>query len=535
MNKSKSKSKSMSQNKSKSMDFIPHSDIRGEAEVDEKKPWKDDALERQKFSRHLTNLVNSVRNAPFCVAVDGGWGSGKTFFLKRWRAEFARKDKAVSRQGNVIYFNAWEDDFHVDPLTAIIGQLQEEIKDPMLKKAVDSCVQFCNSIFKKVSLGLLGKGLGNVSVTKEDWQTGVDVTVEEYLKTRKNVTELKNRLEELAKTVRNKTKLPLVIIVDELDRCRPTFAIELLERVKHVVGVPGVIFVFGVNLKELEKSIQSIYGDIDATDYLRRFFDVGMTLPKAEASKYCLYLINKRKISKAIEKSSARQSVLTRQSTLRIDMRGIKWRNNMGIIIKNDLPIIVDYMGLSLRQIEQVVRMLSIVLHNRNFQTRGIPLVDGWWVIFVLLRITDRDLYAKFINKDCTIKDVLDGMLSSLSWENYSKIFLKRDLLPCIERMMSIFYFCSGEDRQEIVNEFEQVSMRLQGKGVLPSVCRYVPQKIIEIKNSSTLSRLACDLIEQIKSEVKPGSPGKIEIKESFYPSRQQVVQLLEWGDNWRF
>ena len=509
--------------KKTSADFISLSDVKEEAEVDKNNPWKDDALERQKFAKPLTDLVISAKGAPFCIAVDGGWGSGKTFFLKRWCVEF-------SKQGEAIYFNAWEDDFHADPLTAIIGQLWQNIKSPVLKEICDLMKKILGTIVKKttkITLHYCGSGLVSDLAT-DDLQTVERKTVDEYLGARQSICTLKNLLKKLADKTKKETMKPLVIVVDELDRCRPTFAIELLERVKHIVGVQGIVFVFGINQKGLEKSIQSVYGDIDATDYLRRFFDVGMTLPKAEASKYCVHLINKRKITKVIEKSP----VCQKTRNIYVGAKCIEWKGGRGITIKTDLPIIVDCMGLSLRQIEQAVRMLSIVLHNNK--NKGMFRPERWWVVFVLLRIKDRDLYVKFINKDCAIKDVLDGMLSSLSWEDDRKTFLTRDLLPCIERMMSIFYFCSGEDRQEIVDELEQVSRGLRGKGILPTACRYVPQKIIEMKDSSIPLRLALDLIEKIKSTVKLEGSGELDTKKLFYPSRRQVARLLEWGDYWR-
>ena len=74
-----------------------------------------------------------------------------------------------------------------------------------------------------------------------------------------------------------------MFIIDELDRCRPTFAIELLERVKHIFDVPNIVFVFGINRAELVKSLESIYGEIDAGTYLRRFFDMEFVLPEPTA------------------------------------------------------------------------------------------------------------------------------------------------------------------------------------------------------------------------------------------------------------
>ncbi len=93
--------------------------------------------------------------------------------------------------------------------------------------------------------------------------------------------DLRETQRSLASDVREETGHPLVFIIDELDRCQPTIAIALLERVKHICDVPDVVFVFGVNRLELTRSVQSVYGAIDAGTYLRRpypFRRVGMML-----------------------------------------------------------------------------------------------------------------------------------------------------------------------------------------------------------------------------------------------------------------
>ena len=90
----------------------------------------------------------------------------------------------------------------------------------------------------------------------------------------------------MSAAVNDATGRPMVFIIDELDRCRPTFAIELLERVKHIFDVPNMVFAFGINRDELCSSLQSIYGNIDADVYLRRFFDMEFTLPQADSEKF---------------------------------------------------------------------------------------------------------------------------------------------------------------------------------------------------------------------------------------------------------
>ena len=97
--------------------------------------------------------------------------------------------------------------------------------------------------------------------------------------------------------MKKETGHPLIFIIDELDRCRPTFAIELLERVKHIFDIPNMIFVFGINRSELCSSLQSIYGEIDAGVYLRRFFDMEFSLPEIDSEPFCKSLMEKYKLN----------------------------------------------------------------------------------------------------------------------------------------------------------------------------------------------------------------------------------------------
>ena len=83
----------------------------------EKAPWRDDRLGRKDMAPTLTRLVQSQHGRPFVLSLDGAWGTGKTFFLKRWYEDLQ------DQEFQAIYFNAWEDDFHQDPLVAIVGQL----------------------------------------------------------------------------------------------------------------------------------------------------------------------------------------------------------------------------------------------------------------------------------------------------------------------------------------------------------------------------------------------------------------------------
>ncbi len=72
----------------------------------------------------------------------------------------------------------------------------------------------------------------------------------------------------------------LVIFIDELDRCKPTYAIKLLEQIKHYMMDDRITFVFSVNLEQLQHTIKCYYGaDFDASRYLDRFFDFRIDWP----------------------------------------------------------------------------------------------------------------------------------------------------------------------------------------------------------------------------------------------------------------
>ena len=529
----------------KSVDIASPSDVEGEAEVDANNPWKDDALERKKFAKHLTNLVSSAGVAPFCIAVDGEWGSGKTFFLKRWCIEF-------SEPGKVIYFDAWADDFHADPLTAIIGQLWKKMRIPEWKEIYDLWEEkyiafvmrkimkkiFKSAVWKFVRkqkhISIMKKALKSVlcrkyiafvtrrsikyfGLRKDDLQTGVGEAVDEYLGTRKNIDEVKERLVVLARETKKKTGSPLVIVVDELDRCRPTFAIELLERVKHVVGVPGVVFVFGVNLKELEKSIKSVYGDIDSEDYLRRFFHPPfLALPQAGASKYCQYLMDKQGIVKKIEENPAHKKTPEKSA----------WISAMKI-----MPPMAGYMELSLRQTEQAVSMLLFILNSQEITDRRDAYeFEGHLTILILLRIKDRDLYENFFDERRTVQNAINvtmgAMFNFLPWEKIRGNEAS-EVKHCIVVIMLAFYsFYGDKERHNFKKELQRAYNELHGKEKLSGQYDHMPSRIIEIQGLSAR--------QEVVSGLAMVGEYLAHNRQSFYASREKIAQLLEWGDYWQ-
>ena len=220
---------------SESAKVLPQIKVR-ESEPSDNKPWADDKLAREDCAKKLTAVIQG-QIAPMTISVNGEWGSGKSFMLKRWQ-------KQLTKDGyTAIYFNAWEDDFLADPLVAIVGQLYKELNQGTLKDVCEAVRNAAIPFLKRLGLGALNKFVENATgvdvagIVEEEVKTAQESVLDNYVSMTKSREALKEALQALAGKCSEANGHPLVFIVDELDRCRPTFAIETLERIKQS-GVP---------------------------------------------------------------------------------------------------------------------------------------------------------------------------------------------------------------------------------------------------------------------------------------------------------
>ena len=353
-----------------------------EAEVSTDDPWGDDKLGREEIAQRLTAIV-SGQTSPFVISLHGAWGTGKTFMLKRWQRD-------LEKQGfNAIYFNAWEDDFCDDPLVAILGQLSDHFKGSTFDEITQSLAKEVGPLLKANFNGVLNRFTGftlDASAFKEEERDLLD----EYIQQRKTKEELKRALARLSANVVEETGHPLVFIIDELDRCRPTFTIELLERVKHIFDVSNVVFVLGINRDELCKSLNSVYGEVDADTYLRRFFDMEFNLPTADAGAFGQHLLEVYGL-----KSFARDLTQRRKDLhLADDLT----------TFERSIPTIWANLGLSLRDIDYSVR-LTVLMCRLQPVSYTFPHLLG---VLIALKITNSQLYHEFVRGDRRSSEVLD-------------------------------------------------------------------------------------------------------------------------------
>ncbi|MFZ5425553.1 MAG: KAP family P-loop NTPase fold protein [Thermodesulfobacteriota bacterium] len=286
--------------------------------INPENPFENDCLNRKPFADKLEKLISSL-SQPFVLALHSPWGTGKTEFIRMWTNELHNKKFPC------IYFNAWENDHYEKPLMSFIGNFnsnlpivlanfagQQDTHHELLKTTKSALKKLAVPALKIVTRGALeadeikellsfspkaGEGLTEiVSKIAED-------QLKEYEKKASSINGFKEALQELRDTLDHyDIKHPFIFFVDELDRCRPTFALELLENIKHFFQSKGFLFILSIDKNQLSNIIRTIYGQkLDTDEYLRKFIDLEIILPTPDTKNFCTYLSRTLNLSSAIK------------------------------------------------------------------------------------------------------------------------------------------------------------------------------------------------------------------------------------------
>lgn len=245
-------------------------------QFEEQEKLKD--LEPAKIIEELENNSDYIQR----IFIDAPWGMGKTFFSKALKEKIEKENevKEDERKINLININAWETDYFSDPMKSIIGELNtHKLLNSETQRVIEKIME---NIFKAGGKFLLNFFLKKFQISADDWEdlksilNGVSTS---ELKDYKNYKELVDKFKECLSLEKDLK----VIVIDELDRCKPIYAIELLETIKHFFGVKNIIFVFLVNKKQLQSIVSTSYlQDDECSEYFEKFFDIQFNLPELE-------------------------------------------------------------------------------------------------------------------------------------------------------------------------------------------------------------------------------------------------------------
>lgn len=358
---------------------------------DKENPFLHCKLGREKYANVLTTIVQNYADG-FVLALNGEWGTGKTTFVRMWQASL---EKATYK---TIYFNAWENDFENEPLTALLGELKKLVdrKTEAYKSLLKKGVVISKNILPALAKGVISKYV-DAGITLDVLEKSIeaateilDKEVEEYVNKKQGLIDFKHELEKYIET--NNNGKPVVFIIDELDRCRPNYAVELLEKVKHFFSVKGIVFVLSIDKIQLGNSIQGYYGSqkIDCEEYLRRFIDLEYKLPAPEAKDYCRYLYEYYEFSEFF-KSTERKiySELSEDGSTFIEFT----------------TSLFNYQKYTLRQQEKLYSQARLILRSIPHNQYLFPTL-----FFMLIHIKnfELDFYNNIKNKKLTIQELVD-------------------------------------------------------------------------------------------------------------------------------
>ena len=250
---------------------------------------KNDFINRNRYISSFFKLINGIEENKI-IALDGEWGSGKTWFVKsveylmnsESNNELNIVDKEIMNEIKdkymTFYYNAWEND---DAKSAMLSLMYKLINDSCLQKnesEVGAIPRLLNTVIKFATNGAIDI---KEDIFGEQWN---NKQITDCIKTSE---EIKETFKQIIDNLLIENKNRLLIIIDEIDRCKPIFAIDLLENIKHFYDDDRIIFLVTTNNKELANSVCKIYGEkYDGALYLDRFFDINLELPNNYIQDY---------------------------------------------------------------------------------------------------------------------------------------------------------------------------------------------------------------------------------------------------------
>lgn len=266
-----------------------------------KKTLAENIINRNNKLNLFLGMLNSLE-APSIVSLDGAWGSGKTYFVKQIEALGLLPEEQFSdvfnsmangltnRNGEQIlgfrdkfipyYFNAWENDCSDNPLQALLFSLLNDVE-----QGENFRLKCLKNGYKAFSLAGLIKNLSHdfIDDSRISQLTSVQKLAEEFITAKERCKAISDELKKLV----DGSGKSLLVIVDELDRCRPSFAIRLLEAIKHCCLSDNVIFLLATNNEQLQHTVQHFYGDgFDGAGYLNKFYDLQFNLGDVDIDSY---------------------------------------------------------------------------------------------------------------------------------------------------------------------------------------------------------------------------------------------------------
>ncbi|MCO5108838.1 MAG: KAP family NTPase [Burkholderiaceae bacterium] len=363
------------------------------------RPFKHDVLGREPIVSFVAGILAKA-GGPFVMALDAPWGSGKTTFVRMLQATLSRNNFVC------VYFNAWQVDYVTDPLVALVAAI-EQIELPSsgasekLREGLKTVRKVAGWVAKRgAKAAAKAVTMGALDVDKEMEEIAAEFAgglagdvVGAFQQEKQLLARFRAELEGAIGRLPAAGKQPtLIFIVDELDRCRPTFAIELLERIKHLFDVQNIAFLLALDKRQLEAITANVYGErIDAPEYLRRFIDLEYSMPLPDMRAFTTALLDGFGMHTWFTGRTHQETRHDRDNFIEF------------------FTVLADMFGLSLRARERCITRLQVVLDQTGESQALDPALVA---LLVVLRSKEPDLFRSYCAGRASPSEVMETLTS---------------------------------------------------------------------------------------------------------------------------
>ena len=372
--------------------------------VEKDDSFKNDALDRKTYGNALLNLV--VRsNDELVISLDGKWGEGKTTFVKMWQGLLS--ENGVPNIYIDAFSNDYVDDAFISVASAITSyaemHIQKEHHEKLTelkektKKVGGQLLSWSVRVgIKAATLGIIKDSeLDELNDIKGDMAKNISDLVGDFIEERLDshskdialIQSFRKLLSSIPSKLEKNDNKPLIIIIDELDRCKPTFAVEIIEKIKHLFSVKNVVFVLVMNKTQLEESIRSVYGQkIDAHTYLQKFVNIESKIPKRIGERYA--------------------NDISTYSNKLLQLHELKtWGADRDVI--DCIEPLANYFNLSLRQLEKVFTNLAVIYGvSVENHLRLVPII----VFLSVVKVVDPQLFELLLYQNVSFAEVSEKL-----------------------------------------------------------------------------------------------------------------------------
>lgn len=414
----------------------------------ELKPNKEillETLEKNIIGRN-TEIINFIRlldsiKSNFSIAIDNDWGTGKTFFVKQVKMildaynehSYDYELSNLERIKNVIdiknidlhlavYYNAWENDNQKSSLLSLIYEIIKVAKIDTNK----TDISINKEKIIKDGLSAIVKHFSGIDI--KELLKCVETEAKDIFKEIKGQKSIKEQVDNILNNLLLEYGERLVIFIDELDRCRPTFAVELLEQIKHYFDNDKITFVFSTNIKQLQYTIKKYYGEaFEAKRYLDKFFDLTVSLNEINVIEYFNFVNEDLRddmydyVCKEIVKeyNFTLRDIIKFTQINKICIENLRKNQNKYLYLNKScniyilISILSIMIGLKIKRYDQYEDFIT----GKDSTPLIIILSKSGWIAYGIDKLlSEKEKSSKDIN---TIKEKLESMYKAIFIEKY--------------------------------------------------------------------------------------------------------------------